>query len=504
MFKKYGLEDSKPIKTPRSSETKLTRNEDGESVDDTKYHGMIGSLLYLTASRSDIMFSVCLCARFQEAPKTSHLEAVKRIFRYIKGTNHLGLWYPKGTGVETIIYADSDHAGDYVDRKSTSDVCTFMGCCLTSWFSKKQTALAFSTTEAEYVFAKKACQQALWMKQALVDYNIVLDDIPILCDNKGAIDLSKNPVLHSHIKHIKTVITSFVTMFKKGTSQLRRTRSHGTQRLKRAKVHTRNIVSSATSVVASSLQIRSRFSSAKGTGRISNTVQTMPKSNKEKKPASNIKRTVRISIRPCCFSNPHPSSPPYQALSPTTNYQMAPPSSPNVSSPLSPVTTPGISQSKLLLTPKSSPPPLTSPPPAPTQPSKHSSPLTIKLDPIELIFLTPPTSPRAFFDSLEDLPPRTTNPPPPRPSFESIERLANQPPPLLAMEPPLPPLPPQLPPLPPQLPPIGPNNPFPMLTHEMLCDHWQCTQVIVDTLRDEIRFIPNHILYRLNVLAYNY
>ncbi|GJR94656.1 hypothetical protein Tco_0266830 [Tanacetum coccineum] len=186
-----------------SSETKLTHDEDGEPIDDTKYCGMIGSLLYLTASHPDIMFNVCLCARFQEAPKTSHLEAVKRIFRYIKGTSHLGLWYPKGTGLDTIVYADSDHAGDYVDRKSTSGVCTFMGCCLTSWFSKKQTALAISTTEAEYVSAGKACQQALWMKQALIDYDIKLDDIPILCDNKGVIDLSKNLVLHSHTKHIE-------------------------------------------------------------------------------------------------------------------------------------------------------------------------------------------------------------------------------------------------------------------------------------------------------------
>ncbi|GJW11828.1 retrovirus-related pol polyprotein from transposon TNT 1-94 [Tanacetum coccineum] len=158
MLKKFGLEDSKPIKTPMSTETKLTRDEEGESVDNTKYRGMIGSLLYLTASRPDIMFSVCLCARFQEDPKTSHLEAVKRIFRYIKGTTHLGLWYPKGSSIETIVYADSDHAGDYVDRKSTSGVCTFMGYCLTSWFSKKQTALAISTTKAEYVSTGKACQ----------------------------------------------------------------------------------------------------------------------------------------------------------------------------------------------------------------------------------------------------------------------------------------------------------------------------------------------------------
>ncbi|GJR26217.1 retrovirus-related pol polyprotein from transposon TNT 1-94 [Tanacetum coccineum] len=140
---------------------------------------------------------VCLCARFQEDPKTSHLEAVKRIFRYIKGTTHLGLWYPKGSGIETIVYADSDHAGDYVDRKSTSGVCTFMGCCLTSWSSKKQTALAISITEAEYVSTEKACQQALWKKQALIDYGVRLDDIPIMCDNKGAIDLSKNPIQQS-------------------------------------------------------------------------------------------------------------------------------------------------------------------------------------------------------------------------------------------------------------------------------------------------------------------
>ncbi|GKD64499.1 retrovirus-related pol polyprotein from transposon TNT 1-94 [Tanacetum coccineum] len=181
MLKKFGLEDFKPIRTPMSSESKLTKDEDVEPIDNTKYRGMIGSLLYLTTSRLDIMFSVCLSARFQKAPKTSHLEAVKRTFRYIKGTTHL----------------------EYVDRKSTSGVCTFMGCCLTSWFSKKQTALAISTTEAEYVSTRKACQQALWMKQALVNYDINLDDILVLCDNKGAIDLSKNPVLHSRTKHIE-------------------------------------------------------------------------------------------------------------------------------------------------------------------------------------------------------------------------------------------------------------------------------------------------------------
>ncbi|GKE45913.1 hypothetical protein Tco_1473197 [Tanacetum coccineum] len=168
MLKKFGLEESKPMKTLMSSDTKLIKYEECES-----------------------------------APKTSHLEVVKRIFRYIKGTTHLGLWYPKGTGIETVVYADFDHAGDYVDRKSTSGICTFVGCCLTSWFLKKQTAPAISTTEVEDVSAIKACQQALWMKQALIDYDIRLDDVPIMCDNKGAINLSKNKVQHSRTKYIE-------------------------------------------------------------------------------------------------------------------------------------------------------------------------------------------------------------------------------------------------------------------------------------------------------------
>ncbi|GKE42520.1 hypothetical protein Tco_1469804 [Tanacetum coccineum] len=178
------------MKTPMSSDTKLTKDKECESVDSTKYRGMIGSLLYLTASRPDIMFGVCLCARFQEAPKTSHLEAVKRIFQNIKGTTYLGLWYLKGTGIEAVVYADSGHAGDY-----------------------KQTALAISTTEAEYVSAGKACPnhvrqaisttQALWMKQDLIDYDVRIDNVPIMCDNKGAIDLCKNPVQYSRTKRIE-------------------------------------------------------------------------------------------------------------------------------------------------------------------------------------------------------------------------------------------------------------------------------------------------------------
>ncbi|GKE46864.1 hypothetical protein Tco_1478122 [Tanacetum coccineum] len=168
----------------------------------------------------------------------------------------------------------------------------------------------------------------------------------------------------------------------------------------------------------------------------------MPKENK-----ANLKRTARISVRPCCFNNPQTSSPPYQPFSPPSDYTSGPlPSSPILTSPISPTH----HNSDLLTTSRSTPPPFTLPPPAPTQPSKLTSPLAINLDPIELLFSTPPTSPQAFLDSLDDLPPLTTNPPLPRPSFDTIERMANAPPPIPPidstfslltpnLEPPLPP-----------------------------------------------------------------
>nr|GEU86325.1 retrovirus-related Pol polyprotein from transposon TNT 1-94 [Tanacetum cinerariifolium] len=133
--------------------------------------------------------------RFIDFEKPDHVYKLKKALYGLRKA-------PKAC-IETIVYADSDHAGDYVDRKSTIGICTFVGCCLTSWFSKKQTALAISTTEAEYVSAEKACQQALWMKQALIDYDVRLDDVPIMCENKGAIEFSKNPVQHSRTKHIE-------------------------------------------------------------------------------------------------------------------------------------------------------------------------------------------------------------------------------------------------------------------------------------------------------------
>ena len=110
-------------KTPMATATKLELNKTERSVDITSYRGMVDSLLYLTSSRPDIMFSTCLYARFQADPKKSHLVAIKRIFRYLKGTPNLGIWYPRESGFDLIGYSDADYACCKIDRKSTTDTC---------------------------------------------------------------------------------------------------------------------------------------------------------------------------------------------------------------------------------------------------------------------------------------------------------------------------------------------------------------------------------------------
>ena len=164
---------------------------------------MIGSLLYLTASRPDILFNVCLCARFQSDLRESHSIVVKRIFRYLKGTTNLGLLYWKSLDYKLIGFCDADYAGDRIERKSTNGNCQFLGENLISLASKRQATIAMSTTEAEYISAASCCTQLLWMKHQLEDYQINANSIPIYCDNTAVICLSKNPILHSRAKHIE-------------------------------------------------------------------------------------------------------------------------------------------------------------------------------------------------------------------------------------------------------------------------------------------------------------
>ncbi|GJU07153.1 uncharacterized mitochondrial protein-like protein [Tanacetum coccineum] len=161
ILKKFRFTEVKTASTPMETQKPLLKDEDGEEVDVHMYRSMIGSLMYLTSSRSNIMFIMCACARYQVNPKVSHLYVVKRIFRYLKGQPKLGLWYLKDSPFNLVAYTDSDYIGASLDRKSSTGGCQFLGCRLISWQCKKQTVVANSTTEVEYVVASSCCGQVL-------------------------------------------------------------------------------------------------------------------------------------------------------------------------------------------------------------------------------------------------------------------------------------------------------------------------------------------------------
>ena len=199
LLKRYKMEDSSSARTPSSTVVKLGACDSSIKVDVSSYRGMIGSLLYLTASRPDIMFVTCFCARFQAVPRDIHLVAVKRILRYLKGTPNLGIWYPRESGFNLLGYKDSNYAESVVYRKSTSGSCQFR---LISWYSKKEQTISNSTAEAEYIAAGSCCAQILWIRNQLRDYGFMLSKIPITCNNISAIAISNNPVQHPRTKHI--------------------------------------------------------------------------------------------------------------------------------------------------------------------------------------------------------------------------------------------------------------------------------------------------------------
>ncbi|GJV45427.1 retrovirus-related pol polyprotein from transposon TNT 1-94 [Tanacetum coccineum] len=164
IFEKYGMVSSDPANTPMVEKSKLDEDIQGKAVDPTHYLGMVGTLMYLTTSRPDLTFAVCMCARYQAKPTEKHLYAVKRIFKYLRGTVNRGLWYPKDSSIALTAYADADHAGCQDTRRSTSGI--------------------------------------LWMRSQLTNYGIGFNKIPMYYDNKSAISLCCNNVQHSRSKHI--------------------------------------------------------------------------------------------------------------------------------------------------------------------------------------------------------------------------------------------------------------------------------------------------------------
>ncbi|GKC03275.1 putative ribonuclease H-like domain-containing protein [Tanacetum coccineum] len=178
ILKKFGFSTVKTASTPMETSKTLLKDAEAEDVDVHLYRSMIGSLMYLTAFRPDIMFVVCACVRFQVTPKVSHLHAVKRIFRYLKGQPKLGLWYPKDSPFYLEAYTNSDYASASLDRKST-------------------------TGGSEYVAAASCCRQVLWIQNQMLDYGYNFMNTKIFIDNESTICIVNNLVFHSKTKHIE-------------------------------------------------------------------------------------------------------------------------------------------------------------------------------------------------------------------------------------------------------------------------------------------------------------
>nr|GEZ78233.1 ribonuclease H-like domain-containing protein [Tanacetum cinerariifolium] len=220
ILKRFGMENRDTVPTLMVEQAKLKLDLVEKPVDHTGYRSMIGSLMYVTSSRPDIMFATCMYARYQANPNEHHVSAVKRIFRYLKWTINLGLWYPKESGFDLTAYSDADHAGCYLDRKSTSSNVQFLGDKLVCWSSKKQNCVSISTAESEYVAVFGCCTQVLWMRTQITDYGFFYDKVPIYCDSKSAIAISCNPVQHTRTKHIDVRYHFIKDHVEKGTIEL--------------------------------------------------------------------------------------------------------------------------------------------------------------------------------------------------------------------------------------------------------------------------------------------
>ena len=203
ILRRFGMENSNEVHNPIVPGSKISKDEKGVEVDSILYKQMVGSMMYLTATRPDIMFAVSLISRYMSKPTELHLMAAKRILRYLQGTTDFGIFYSKGGNKELIGFTDSDYAGSLKDRKSTSGYAFILSSGAVAWSSRKQPIVTLSTTEAEFVAAAACSCQAVWMKRILrklgYEGNI---STTIFCDNSSTIKLSKNPVMHGRSKHI--------------------------------------------------------------------------------------------------------------------------------------------------------------------------------------------------------------------------------------------------------------------------------------------------------------
>lgn len=198
------MEDCNEVSNHVIPGSKIDFDEDGEKGDETLYKQIIGSLTYLTNTRPDLKFIVSLLSRYMSRPTKLHFLAVKRVLRYLKGTLDYGIWYKRGSVAELKVFTDSDYAGDVEGRKSTSSYTFMMSGGAVAWSSKKQSVVALSTTEAEYIAAAICACQVIWMRRILQEMEFALEDnvTTILCDNTSTIKLSVNQMFHNRSKHM--------------------------------------------------------------------------------------------------------------------------------------------------------------------------------------------------------------------------------------------------------------------------------------------------------------
>jgi hypothetical protein len=218
---RFGMDTCNSVSSPIVPSNRLSKDENGKIVDATNYKQMVGSLMYLLATRPDLAFSVCLIARYMERPTELHLGAAKRILRYLKGTVSLGVLYKKGVSADLQGWSDSDYAGDIDDRKSTSGYVFMFGSGAVSWSSKKQPIATLSTTEAEFVAAAACACQGIWLRKILSQLGHTPEkSTTVFCDNSSSIKLSKNPVMHGRCKHIDVRYYFLRDLIKDGVLEL--------------------------------------------------------------------------------------------------------------------------------------------------------------------------------------------------------------------------------------------------------------------------------------------
>ncbi|KAM1630317.1 hypothetical protein ACFX2K_018465 [Malus domestica] len=204
LLKKFGMLECKPTLTPMEPNAKMCAHEGKDLEDATMYRQLVGSLIYLTLTRPDISYAVGVMSRYMQNPKKPHLEAVRRILRYVKSTIDYGLLYKKGEDCKLVGYCDADYAGDHDTRRSTTGYVFKLGSETISWCSKRQPTVSLSTTEAEYRAAAMAAQENAWLVQLMSDLHQPVDySVPLYCDNQSAIRLAENPVFHARTKHVE-------------------------------------------------------------------------------------------------------------------------------------------------------------------------------------------------------------------------------------------------------------------------------------------------------------